>query len=76
MQPAMNHHGEPVRPEWEEIIAVGIAVQMRNWWASSLGLGAKWSTSAISTHPHVADLVGIEPPARLLGFFYVGKPSI
>jgi nitroreductase len=76
MQPAMNHYGEPLRPEWEEIISVGIAVHSAQLVASSLGLGSKWSSSAISTHPHVAHLVGLEPPARLLGFLYVGKPTI
>ena len=76
MQPAMNHHGEPLKPEWEEIIAVGVAVHNAQLVASSLGLGSKWSSSAISNHPHVARLVGLEPPARLLGFLYVGKPTI
>lgn len=76
MQPGLNEHGERRMPEWEEIISVGIAVHNAQLVASSLGLGSKWSSSPISTHQHVAHLVGLEPPARLLGFLYVGKPII
>jgi nitroreductase len=43
--------------------------------AASLGLGAKWTSGAVVTHPQVARLVGLEPPARLLGFLYVGRPA-
>jgi nitroreductase len=76
MQPAMSPHGEALRPEWEETIAVGIAVHNAQLVASSLGLGAKWTSNAVSTHFHVAHLVGLEPPARLLGFLYVGRPAL
>ncbi len=57
-------------PEWQEIAAVSIAVQ--NMWltATSLGLGAFWSTPEFL--PLLNDIVEIQPGQKLLGFFYVG----
>jgi nitroreductase len=76
MVPALNGRGEPLMPEWEELIAVGCAVQNAHLVATTLGLGCKWTSGAVATHPHVAQFVGLEPPARLLGFLYVGRPAI
>lgn len=76
MEPGLNDRGGRRMPEWEELISVGIAVQNAHLVASSLGLGAKWTSNAVATHPHVAQLAGLEPPARLLGFLYVGKPAV
>lgn len=72
----LDERGERRMPEWEELIAVGCAVQNAHLVASALGLGAKWTSGAVATHPHVADLVGLPPPARLLGFLYVGRPAV
>ena len=74
MLPMLNEHGERKMPEWEELIAMGGAVQNAHLVASALGLGAKWSSNPVATHPHVAQLLGLQPPARLLGFLYVGRP--
>ncbi|HST05334.1 MAG TPA: nitroreductase [Chloroflexia bacterium] len=76
MEPGLNERGGRRMPEWEEIIATGIAVQNAHLMASSLGLGAKWTSNTVATHSHVAQLVGLEPPARLLGFLYVGRPAV
>ncbi|MGE3541657.1 MAG: nitroreductase [Candidatus Tectimicrobiota bacterium] len=62
-------------PEWEEISAVAMAVQNMHLMAYSLGLGCKWSSGSTSRHPHVAQFLGLQPPAQLLGFLYVGKPA-
>ena len=62
-------------PEWEEISAVAMAVQNMHLMACSLGLGCKWSSGALSRHPHVAQFLGLQPPAQLLGFLYVGTPA-
>lgn len=75
MSRAMKPDGTPVRPEVEEIIAVGSAVQNLHLAASVAGLGGKWTTGSTLIHAHVAEFVGIEPPARLLGFFYLGWPA-
>jgi nitroreductase len=74
--PGMNEQGERRMPEWEELIAVGCAVHNAHLVASSLGLGAKWTSGAVVTHAHVAHRLGLESPARLLGFLYVGHPAI
>ena len=62
-------------PEWEEISAVAMAVHNMHLMACSLGLGCKWSSGALSRHPHVAQFLGLQPPAQLLGFLYVGTPA-
>ncbi|HSX78201.1 MAG TPA: nitroreductase [Candidatus Saccharimonadia bacterium] len=62
-------------PEWEEISAVAIAVHNLHLMTCGLGLGCKWSSGAASRHPHVAQFLGLQPPAQLLGFLYVGKPA-
>lgn len=71
MQPDAN---KPM-PEWENIIATGIAVHNMQLMANALGLGSKWSSGEVSLHESVAEFLGVEPPAKLLGFFYVGKPA-
>lgn len=62
-------------PEWEDLISTGIAVHNMQLMANALGLGSKWSSGSVSLDESVAEFLGIEPPARLLGFFYVGKPA-
>lgn len=61
-------------PEWEEIAAVSMAVQ--NMWltATSLGLGAFWSTPEFL--PLLNDILEIQPRQKLLGFFYVGEIAL
>jgi nitroreductase len=76
MLPALNERGAPRMPEWEELIAVGCAAHNAHLVAATLGLGAKWTSGAIVTHPHVAQFVGLEQRARLLGFLYVGRPAV
>ena len=65
----------PKNPIWEERAAVAMAVQNAHLMASALGLAAKWSSGVVNTHPLVAQFVGLEAPAELLGFLYVGKPA-
>lgn len=72
--PEFDAHGARRMPEWEELIAVGCAVHNAHLVAAAQGLGAKWTSGTVATHPHVAALVGLPPPARLLGFLYVGRP--
>jgi nitroreductase len=62
-------------PEWEEMSAVAIAAHNIQLMACSLGLACKWTSGAVAIHPHVASVLGLEPPAKLLGFLYVGKPA-
>jgi nitroreductase len=71
MQPDTVRH----MPEWEEISAVAMAVHNMQLMACSLGLGSKWVSGPINRHALVAQLVGLQPPAQLLGFLFVGKPA-
>lgn len=66
----------PKIPEVEEILAIGAAVQNMMLLATSYGLGSKWTTGVASIHAHTAEFVGLAPPARLLGFVYVGWPAV
>lgn len=70
MQPGGRH------PEWEEVAAVGAAVHAAQLVAFSHGLGAFWTSGMAVLHENTARFVGLEPPARLLGFLYVGYPDI
>ncbi|OAN46975.1 nitroreductase [Chloroflexus islandicus] len=72
---AIGMRPNPKRPEWEELIATGCAVQNLHLMASALGLAGKWTSGACAIHPHVAEIVGFAPDTRLLGFFYTGQPA-
>ena len=63
------------RPEWEEISAVAMTVQNMHLMACNLGLGCKWNSGALSRHAHMAQFLGLQPPAQLLDFLYVGTPA-
>lgn len=71
---AIGMQPNPKRPEWEELIAVGCAVQNLHLMASALGFAGKWTSGGCVVHPHVASVIGFAPKTRLLGFFYVGRP--
>lgn len=73
---ALGVRPDPKMPEWEELIAFGCAVHNMHLMASALGLAAKWTSGTCATHPHVAGVVGFAPATRLLGFLYVGRPSV
>nr|HMN28384.1 hypothetical protein [Caldilineaceae bacterium] len=63
-------------PEWEEMSAVAIAAHNIHLMACSLGLACKWTSGAVAIHPSVASTLGLEAPAKLLGFLYVGHPAV
>jgi nitroreductase len=62
--------------EHEEIAATAIAVQNMHLALRSFGLAGYWSSGSKAFHPIVAAFLGITPPARCLGFFYIGWPAI
>ena len=66
----------PKIQEVEEVLALGSAVQNMLLLATAYGLGSKWTTGITAVHPYTAEFVGLEPPARLLGFVYVGWPAL
>ncbi len=61
-------------PEWEEIAAVGAAVE--NLWLSlePLGLGGYWSSPGFVTGNY-GDWPGSASNERCLGMFYLGRPD-
>ncbi len=60
----------------EEIASTAIAGQNMHLAARGLGLAGFWSSGAKAFHPKMAAFLGIAPPARCLGFFYVGWPAV
>ncbi|MGL4610513.1 MAG: nitroreductase family protein [Trueperaceae bacterium] len=62
-------------PEWEEVAAVSCAVQNMNLVAASHGLGCYWTTGMVTLHENTVKFVGLTPPAKTLGFLYIGYPK-
>ena len=62
-------------PEWEESAAVSMAVQNLHLMVCALGYIGKWGSGILSRHDLIANAVGIAPPDKLLGLFYIGKAA-
>ena len=75
MDPGRREDGTLLMTEDEELMAVACAVQNLHLMASALGLAGMWHSKGSSAHPAVARGLGLEPPARLLGFFMCGWPA-
>jgi len=75
VSPARREDGSLLMTEEEEIIAVACAVQNLHLMACALGLAGMWHSKGSSTDPAVARGLGLESPARLLGFFMCGWPA-
>jgi nitroreductase len=75
MVPARHADGSLLMTEEEEVMAVACAVQNLHLMASALGLAGMWHSKGTSIHPETARGLGLEPPARLLGFFLCGWPA-
>ena len=71
----MYRSGQDRYPEWEDLASVAIAAQHIMLVAHTLGYGSKWVSGEIVEHERVRDLVGLEPPSKLLGFVFVGRPA-
>ena len=63
-------------PEIEEIEAVACAVQNMALTASAYKLGSYWGTGGITYHPEAKSFFNLEENDKLLGFFFLGVPSI
>ncbi|RZL13755.1 MAG: nitroreductase [Pedobacter sp.] len=57
-------------PEWEEVAAVGCAVQNMALTANALGLGAYWSSPGMITH--LVPFLKSAENERCFGLFYIG----
>ncbi len=61
-------------PEWEEIAAVGCAVQNIYLSLASAGLGGYWSSPEYLID-HITSYVNLNEGERCLGLFYIGVPQ-
>ncbi len=75
MAPQCREDRSQLMTEDEEMMAVACAVQNLHLMASALGVAGMWHSKGTSVHPAVASGLGLEPPARLLGFFMCGWPA-
>ena len=76
MTPGFRTDGSRAISDDEEIMAVACAVQNLHLLVTSYGLVGMWHSRGSSVHAHVASWLGLEPPFRLLGFFWCGYPSV
>ena len=72
----MQRGDNPKIPEIEELLAVAMAVQ--NMWlvATSLNVGAYWSSGAKAFTPKMRDFLGLKEGDRSLGFLFVGERAV
>ena len=76
MTPGYLPDGRRAMSDEEEIMAVACAVQNLHLAVTAHGLVGMWHSKGSSVHPHVARFLGLEPPSRLLGFFWCGYPKV
>lgn len=62
-------------PIWEEILAVGCAMQNFHLAAHAMGIGCFWSTPGYLEHPQLREFLELNDRERCLGFFYMGYPK-
>lgn len=60
-------------PEWEEICAIGCAVQNLGLSISNSGYGGMWSSGSNLEHPAMKSYLNLNETDKLLGWFLVGE---
>lgn len=73
---AVSPSADPKVEEIEEICAVAAGVQNALLTAHALGLGAIWRTGKPAYSPRMKAFFGLLEKETLLGFLYIGYPSI
>jgi nitroreductase len=63
-------------PAVEQIVAVGAAAQNILVAAHALGYGGFWRTGAAAYDDTVKDALGLRPGDAIVGFLYLGTPSV
>lgn len=66
----------PKTPEVEQILSAGAAMQLMQLAATAMGFGSIWLTGPNATDPFVKSALGIAEQDELVGFLYLGTPSI
>jgi nitroreductase len=74
---AVNMHRDPAQkvPEWEEVAAMGAAVQNLHLTATAYGLAGFWATPAVIQHEMMREFLQLTDGMTCLGFFYLGYPK-
>lgn len=68
-----NH---PKTPEVEQILSAGAALQLMQLAATAMGFGSIWLTGPNTSDPFVKSALGIAEQDELVGFLYMGTPSM
>jgi len=66
----------PKIPEIEQMLSAGAAAHNVLLASNALGFGSIWLTGDNAYDPHVCDELGLEENERIIGFIYIGTPSI
>lgn len=66
----------PKVPDMEQIIAAGAATQNLLNAAFALGIGAVWRTGDMAYDPIVKQALGVQGNEELIGFIYIGTPTV
>ena len=70
-----TRHPDPLRAE-EDYAACCCAIQNAMLYLWSAGIGAKWTTGAVTREPRFFEILGIDPAAeRLVGLLWYGYPA-
>jgi nitroreductase len=62
-------------PEWEEVAAIGGAMQNLHLTAHAYGLAGFWATPQIIQSPLIESFLELSPGQKCLGLFYLGYPK-
>ena len=66
----------PKIPEIEQMLSAGAAAHNVLLASNALGFGSIWLTGANAYDPYVCDELGLEENERIIGFIYIGTPTI
>ena len=58
-----------------DLQSIGAAVQLLCTAAHALGYGSCWMTAPVLAAPAVEELLGVEPPAKLVAVVPIGRPA-
>lgn len=68
--------GHPKTPEVEQILSAGAAAHQIQLATTALGFGSIWLTGPNARDNLVKEALGIETKDELVGFLYIGTPTI
>lgn len=63
-------------PVWEQVLAVGAAVQNIMVAAHAMDLGAMWRTGDLANDESVKEKLGFADKDQVVGFVYLGTPAV